>query len=70
MLWRYTIFERRVRPEMDGQMRDYVHDLLAPLWRQFDGAHTVRVMLSVEQDPNSPGFPLVPPSSIQMLNSA
>ena len=59
MLTRYAIFEGRVRPGMDSQMRDYVNDVLAPLWRQFDGAHTVRVMFGVEQDPNGPSFPLV-----------
>ena len=59
MLTRYAIFEGRVRPGMDNQMRDYVVDLWAPLWRQFDGAHTVWLMLSVEQDPNSSGVPPV-----------
>ena len=56
---RYAIFEGRVCPGMDSEMRDYVINLLAPLWRQFDGAHTVRVMFGVEQDPNGPSFPLV-----------
>ena len=59
MLTRYAIFEGRVRPGMDSQMRVYVNDVLAPLWRQFDGAHTVQVMFGVEQDPEGPGFPLV-----------
>ena len=30
-------------------MGAYVNDVLAPLWRQFDGAHTVRVMFGLEQ---------------------
>jgi len=59
MLTRYAIFEGRVRPGMDSEMRDYVNNVLAPLWRQFDGARTVRVMFGVEQDPNGPSFPLV-----------
>lgn len=59
MLTRYAIFEGRVRPGMDSQMRVYVNDVLAPLWRQFDGAHTVQVMFGVEQDPEGPNFPLV-----------
>ena len=37
----------------------YVNDVLAPLWRQFDGAHTLRVMFGVEQDPDGPSFPLI-----------
>jgi len=59
MLTRYAIFEGRVRPGMDSEMRVYVNDVLAPLWRQFDGAHTVQVMFGVEQDPDGPSFPLV-----------
>jgi hypothetical protein len=59
MLTRYAIFEGRVRPGMDSEMRGYVNDVLAPLWRQFDGAHTVRVMFGVEQDPDGPSLPLV-----------
>ena len=58
MLTRYAIFEGRVRPGMDSEMRGYVNDVLVPLWRQFDGAHTVRVMFGVEQDPDGPSFPL------------
>ena len=59
MLTRYALFEGRVRPGMDSEMRAYVNDVLAPLWRQFDGAHTVRVMFGVEQDPDGPSYPLI-----------
>jgi len=59
MLTRYALFEGRVRPDMDSEMHAYVNDVLAPLWRQFDGAHTVQVMFSVEQDPDGPSYPLV-----------
>ena len=59
MLTRYALFEGRVRPGMDSEMRAYVNDVLAPLWRQFDGAHTVRVMFGVEQDPDCPSYPLI-----------
>ena len=64
MLTRYAIFEGRVRPGMDSEMRDYVNNVLAPLWRQFDGAHTVRVMFGVEQDPDGPAFHWCWPSPI------
>ena len=40
-------------------MRAYVNDVLAPTWRQFYGAHTVRVMFAVEQDPDGPSYPLI-----------
>ena len=56
---RYAIFEGRVRSGMDSEMRDYVNTVLAPLWHQFDGAHTVRVMFGVEQDPDCPSVSLV-----------
>ena len=44
---------------MDSEMRAYVNDVLAPLWRQFYGAHTVRVMFGIEQDPDGPSYPLI-----------
>ena len=59
MLARYAIFEGRVRLGMDSQMWDYVNDVLALLWRQFVSANTVRVMLGVEHDLDSPSFPPV-----------
>ena len=59
MLACYAIFEGRVRPGMDSQIWDYVNDVLAPLWRQFGSANSVRVMLGVEHDPNGLSFPLV-----------
>ena len=40
-------------------MRAYVNDVLAPIWWQFYGAHTVRVMFAVEQDPDGPSYPLI-----------
>ena len=40
-------------------MRAYVNDVLAPLWRQFYGAHTVRVMFALEKDPDGPSYPLI-----------
>ena len=40
-------------------MRAYVNDMLAPLWRQFYGAHTVRVMFAVEKDPDGPSYKLI-----------
>ena len=52
-------FEGRLRLGMNSGMRGYVNDVLAPLWRQFDGAHTVQVMFGVEQDSDGPSFPLV-----------
>ena len=58
MLTRYAIFEGRVRLGMDSQMRDYVNDVLASLWREFDDAYTVLVMLGIKQNPNSASSPV------------
>ena len=58
MLTRCAIWGR-VCPGMDRGMRGYVNDVLAPLRRQFDVAHTVRVMFGVEQHPDGLSFPLV-----------
>ena len=58
MLTHYAIFEGCVRPRIDSQMRDYVNDVLALLWREFDDAHTVLVMLGIKQNPNGASSPL------------
>ena len=59
MLTRLAIFHGRVRDGKDDAMRRYVEDVLAPLWRQFDGAEDVRVMFGVEQDDGGPEIPLI-----------
>ena len=48
MLTRHAFFKGRVRPGINRETRAYVNDVLALLWRQFDGAHTVRVIFGVE----------------------
>ena len=59
MLTRLAIFHGRVRDGQDAAMRRYVEEVLAPLWRQFDGAEDVRVMYGVEQDDGGPEIPLI-----------
>ncbi|MEK9709331.1 MAG: hypothetical protein VW456_03690, partial [Alphaproteobacteria bacterium] len=59
MLTRYAPFEGRIRPGMGSEMRAYVNDVLALLWRQFDGTHTLRVMFGVEQDSDGPSFLII-----------
>tara|TARA_B100000035_G_scaffold313048_1_gene325862 strand:- start:503 stop:832 length:330 start_codon:yes stop_codon:yes gene_type:complete len=59
MLTRLAIFHGRVRDGKEAAMRRYVEDVLAPLWRQFDGAEDVRVMFGVEQDDGGPEIPLI-----------
>ena len=58
MLTHYAIFEVCVRPRIDSQMRDYGNDVLASMWREFDDAHRVLVMLGVKQNPNCASLPL------------
>ena len=59
MLIRLAIFHGCVRDGKDAAMRRYVEDVLAPLWRRFDGAEEVRVMFRVEQDDGGPEIPLI-----------
>ena len=42
MLTRLAIFQGQVREGQAAAMRTYVEEVLAPLWRQFDGAEDVR----------------------------
>ena len=59
MLTRLAIFQGSSREGQDAAMRAYVEEVLAPLWRQFDGAEDVRVMFAVEQDDGGPDIPLI-----------
>ena len=59
MITRYAVFSGELQTGKESQMRTYVNNVLAPLWRQFTGAHVVRVLFQVEQDPEGPTIPLV-----------
>ncbi len=59
MLTRYAMFAGEVKAGKQQAMQNYVNEVLAPLWRQFTGAHSVRVQFAVEQDDNGPNIPLV-----------
>jgi len=59
VLTRCAAFVGTVRPGLEADMRSYVDDVLAPLWRQFTGATEVRVMFSVTNDAAGPPVPLV-----------
>ena len=59
MLTRLAIFQGQVREGQAAAMRTYVEEVLAPLWRQFDGAEDVRIMFAVEQDDGGPEIPLI-----------
>lgn len=48
MLTRLAIFEGRVKPGKEAAMRAYVEAELAPLWRQFQPSHEVRVLYAAE----------------------
>ncbi|MGB0798098.1 MAG: hypothetical protein ACPGRD_02095 [Planktomarina sp.] len=54
-----AIFDGTVKPGLEGAMRRYVNDELAPLWRQFTGAIDVKVMFGVDQDPDGPTIPCI-----------
>ena len=59
MLTRLAIFHGTVKPGMEAEMRAFVANRLAPLWRQFEGAAAVRVLHGLEQDPDGPPVALV-----------
>ena len=58
MITRIALFIGTVRTGAETQMRRYVEDELAPLWRQFDGAAAVRVLWNIKGDPNAENIPL------------
>ena len=58
MLRRYAMFVGQPRPGMEDAMRAYVHEKLAPLWRQFDGAAKVELLWTEANDPNGDDIPL------------
>lgn len=59
MITRYAIFIGQVRPGQEAGFRAFVENRLAPLWRQFEGAATVRVEYGMDQDPAGPEIPLM-----------
>ena len=50
MITKLAIFEGTLKPGAEAEMRAYVEDTLAPLWRNFTGAHRVRVLFAEKQD--------------------
>ena len=50
MITKLAIFEGRLKPGVEAEMRAFVEARLAPLWRAFDGAHRVRVLYGEKQD--------------------
>lgn len=59
MITRYAIFEGDVSDGKEAEMRIYVLEQLAPLWRQFACAKDVQVLFGVQQDPDGPTIPLM-----------
>lgn len=59
MLVKQALFLGQVKPGLESEMRAYVENDLAPLWRQFTGAHRVEVLFGQVQDPRGPEIPLV-----------
>lgn len=59
MLLKQALFIGTVKDGQEDAMRAYVEATLAPLWRQFAGAHRVEVLFGQVQDPGGPKIPLV-----------
>ena len=68
MITRYAVFHGNLLSGKEQAMKHYVNETLAPLWRQFTGAETVRISFQKLQDQNGPAIPLV--LAISYLNEA
>ena len=58
MIVRQAMFVGTVKAGQWDTMRAYAEATLIPLWKQFDGAHEVRVFFAKENDPNGLEIPL------------
>ena len=59
MITRMAIFEGTVKSGREAEMRSFVNDEFAPLWRQFAGADEVRVLFASKLDPQGPVIPCI-----------
>lgn len=59
MITRFALFEGSVRDGKTEAFRLAVKERLVPLWTQFPGNTSVRVMFSDDRDEGAPEFPLI-----------
>jgi len=59
VITRFAIFEGKVRQGREADMRRFVEERLAPLWREFAQAVKVEIQFGEVQDPNGPIIPLM-----------
>lgn len=58
MLTKYAFFSGTLKPDCEAEMRAYVEETLAPLWRLFQPSEQVRILYNVQQDNQGPTIPL------------
>jgi len=59
MLTKYAFFTGSLKPNCEEQMKAFVDEKLAPLWRQFLPSEEVNILYGVKQEPKGPNIPLV-----------
>lgn len=59
MLTKYAFFAGTLKPDCEAEMKVFVDEKLAPLWKQFEPSKEVRILYGYEQEPKGPTIPLV-----------
>jgi len=59
MLTKYAFFAGTLKPDCEMDMKAFIDEKLAPLWREFQPSKEVRILYGYEQEPKGPTIPLV-----------
>jgi len=59
MLTKYAFFAGKLKPDCEAEMKAFVDEKLAPLWREFQPSKQVRILYGYEQELKGPVIPLV-----------
>lgn len=59
MLTKYAFFAGTLKPDCEAEMKTFIDENLAPLWKQFQPSKEVRILYGYEQEPKGPSIPLV-----------
>ena len=59
MLTKYAFFAGTLKSGCEDEMKAFIDEKLAPLWREFQPSREVRILYGYEQEPKGPTIPLV-----------
>jgi hypothetical protein len=59
MITRFALFEGNVKDDKIDAFQNAVKERLVPVWKQFPGNSSVKVMFSTDRDDGAPEFPLI-----------